>query len=288
MHSARVMTLKQLWPGALLLLGSVLLVVLASRGMVLPWFQSLLFVLLAGGAGWLWYRNRQYRDTLKWATVCLREQHCTPAMPSSTPRLTMVRQFRSALRDLLYGRLAGQSQADNVFSLPARQARLLARTVVDIQQDLELQQAMLELLERCLDSKPGVVEALGEEVDLSLHSVLAILEELAEQTDRIALNAAIEAARSGERSENIVTVTRETGSLAWKIRQYVGEISEAVKMQDNGAISDSPPETTEEIAGQALALLRQLREISRQTEIRLDQLRNACSGLAEQHEQTRE
>lgn len=287
MHSEWLMTLKQLWPGALLLLGGVLLVVLSSRGIVLPWFQSLGLLGLAGGTGWLWYRNRQYRDTLKWATVCLRAQSCAPAMPSSTPRLTTVRQFRSALRDLLYGRLAGPTDADNVISLPARQARLLARTVVDIQQDLELQQAMLELLERCLDSKPGVVEALGEEMDHSLHSVLAILEELAEQTDKIALNTAIEAARTGERPESIVAVTRETGSLAWKIRQYVQEIGEAVKTQGSGMRSETSPEA-EETAGQALALLHQLREISRQTEIRLDQLRSACAGLAEQHEQVRE
>ncbi|MDZ7804757.1 methyl-accepting chemotaxis protein [Thiohalophilus sp.] len=285
MHSARLITLKRLWPGALLLLGGVLLVVvLSSQGRTLPWFEALLLLLLAAGVGWLWYRNRQYRDTLQWATVCLRAQRCTPAMPANTPRLTPVRQFRSALRDLLYGRAGSDPGADNVISLPARQARVLARTVVDIQQDLELQQAMLELLERCFDSKPGVVEVLGEEVDLSLHSVLAILEELAEQTDNIALNAAIEAARADEGSESIATVTRETGSLAWKIRQYVGEIRKVARIQESGTGSDTQPEM-EETAGQALALLRQLREISRQTEIRLDQLRSACSGLAEQDEQ---
>ncbi len=287
MHSVRLMTLKRLWPTVLLLLAGALLAALASQGIVLPWFEALALLALAGGAGWLWYRNRQYRDTLNWATVCLREQHCTPAMPECTPRLTAVRQFRSALRELLYGRVTGQARTDNVVSLPARQARVLSRTVVDIQQDLELQQAMLELLERCLRSKPGVVQALGEEADLSLHGVLGILEELAEQTDKIALSAAIEAARAGEGSESIATVTRETGSLAWKIRQYVAEISQAVKTQEIGAGSESHPDT-EETAGQALALLRQLREISRQTEIRLDQLRTACSGLAEQYEQTRD
>lgn len=283
----RMMTLKWLWPGALLTLGGVLLAALASQGIVLPWFEALALLGLAGGAGWLWYRNRQYRDTLDWATVCLREQHCTPAMPPGTPRLAAVRQFRSALRELLYGRVTGQARTDNVVSLPARQARVLSRTVVDIQQDLELQQAMLELLERCLHSKPDVVQALGEEADLSLHSVLGILEELAEQTDKIALSTAIEAARAGECPESIVTVTRETGSLAWKIRQYVTEISEAVRTQESGGAGETLAET-EEGAGQALALLRQLREISRQTEIRLDQLGTACSGLAEQYEQTRE
>lgn len=281
MHSLRMARLKRFWPGAFLVLGVVLLAVLARRSNVLPWFETLLFLFLAVGIVWFWYRNRQYREILTWATACLREQRCASVMPASTLSHTAVRQFRAALRNLLYGHLAGQTRSDNIFLLPERQVRLLTETVVDIQQDLELQQAMLESLERCLDSKTGIGEALGEEVDLSLHSMLAILEELASQTDRIALNAAIEAAGSdeSERSENIVTVTRETGSLAWKIRQYVGEIREAVKTQEIDSVCEIPPES-QETTGQAQALLRQLLEISRQSEIRLDRLRRACSGPA--------
>jgi len=60
----------------------------------------------------------------------------------------------------------------------------------------------------------------------SIAASIAVVEEIARQTDLLALNAAIEAARSGESGRGFAVVAKEVRDLAERSRKAAGEISD--------------------------------------------------------------
>jgi len=145
----------------------------------------------------------------------------------------------------------------------------------ELHQTMELQQAMLELLERCFSGHPELITILHGETGVSLHSVIRLLEELARQTDQIALDAAIDISRAEEQNPELLMVTRESGVLAWKIHQYVDELRAQSDKQPASRDVSSRPEEVQ----QAQVILQQLNEISLQMQNQLEGLQKACNRM---------
>lgn len=105
----------------------------------------------------------------------------------------------------------------------AEQAAQQGKSVVE-----ESMKAMNELMRFIGDAKPQV-EKLSENSS-NINKILDVIKAIAEQTNLLALNAAIEAARAGEQGRGFAVVADEVRNLASRTQESIGQI--------HGVISD--------------------------------------------------
>ena len=98
------------------------------------------------------------------------------------------------------------------------------------------------------------------EASVQVNQILATVSAVAEQTNLLALNAAIEAARAGEQGRGFAVVADEVRKLAERTQHSVAEIGETLT-----GINQSVANTTQEMGRQA-DVLRELADASRRVE----------------------
>lgn len=89
-------------------------------------------------------------------------------------------------------------------------------------------------LSREIDDSCAAIQALGRDVS-NISSVLDVIRSIAEQTNLLALNAAIEAARAGEHGRGFAVVADEVRMLASKTQGSIGEIESMIARLQSGA-----------------------------------------------------
>ncbi len=94
----------------------------------------------------------------------------------------------------------------------------------------QFKQAMneIESLADSVNDSSLVIQELSEETN-SIVSVLGVIKGIAEQTNLLALNAAIEAARAGEQGRGFAVVADEVRSLASKTQQSTADINDMLE-----------------------------------------------------------
>ncbi|GAA0355138.1 methyl-accepting chemotaxis protein [Bowmanella denitrificans] len=87
--------------------------------------------------------------------------------------------------------------------------------------------ATIALLERQIEQAGSNIQVLEDEVS-QIASVLSVIQGIAEQTNLLALNAAIEAARAGEQGRGFAVVADEVRQLAQRTQASTGEIQQTI------------------------------------------------------------
>ena len=167
----------------------------------------------------------ELRDTSQRLTQSTQElNHCADALLDATAQMGgAIEQLSHAVGDV--------SNSAEQAAHTARQADADAAAGAAAISDT---QSEIHTLARQMDSSSGVVQQLAAEAQ-AIDRVLEVIRSVAEQTNLLALNAAIEAARAGEQGRGFAVVADEVRQLAQRTQQATGEIQGMISRLQQGS-----------------------------------------------------
>jgi methyl-accepting chemotaxis protein len=141
----------------------------------------------------------------------------------ATSQHTATDEMACGITALAHSVTAMSQQAEDVEQL-ARNTEVLTTNIAE---DMNLTLAGITHIDQTMDSVAGAVSDL-EKRSQQIAGIIAVIRSIADQTNLLALNAAIEAARAGEQGRGFAVVADEVRQLAERTSRSTSEIGEMI------------------------------------------------------------
>ena len=145
-------------------------------------------------------------------------------------------------------------------------------------------QAFNELVQEVSETG-AVISELDKDVQ-NIHAVSSVISEIADQTNLLALNAAIEAARAGEQGRGFAVVADEVRTLAQRTQDSTAEIRETLsKLQDCASRAVTMMERTNTSVSDNVEDMQQASDVLHQIDTALGEINQMNLGISSAAEQ---
>jgi methyl-accepting chemotaxis protein len=191
----------------------------------------------------------------------------------------------STASELLVATATEQSAASTETSTSmeelVRAAASIAETMGKVAGQAEQTREYLRETGTALDESSRRTGALGQRVN-EINAILALINEIADQTNLLSLNAAIEAARAGDAGRGFSVVAEEVRRLAERSKTSSADIGQIISStQTEAAATVMAMETSSRHMRRSLELVEEVTEASHQVEQITEQQRLATEQAVE-------
>lgn len=201
--------------------------------------------------------------------------HARSVADGSTAQREASGQMARAIEEMTAGVNAVAEHA----SQTARNAQQARELSIDGARMVSEASSEIDLIARSVEQSATVISALGDRSQ-AISGIVKVIREIADQTNLLALNAAIEAARAGEQGRGFAVVADEVRKLAERTSSATSEISAmiaAIQEETGVAIVSIRKGSDQAHAGARLAqraagTLEQINQGAQQTMERIDEI----------------